>query len=147
MAKTGHFDGVIKAIDDVEETLKDEGQEDIEKRDHCKEEYLEIESTVHELNWKIENNEKTIDKQTAHIAAKTAEKAATIEAIADVTKEIEQMESERIAENEEFLNAKSDDEAAIDLLTQAKAALSSFTRSTRPSSKRLFSKSLRNRYR
>merc|ERR1719377_26615 len=62
MAKTGHFDGVIKAIDGVEDTLKDEGHEDIEKRDHCKEEYLEIESTVHELNWKIENNVAKIDK-------------------------------------------------------------------------------------
>merc|ERR1712032_1329026 len=56
-AKSGHFDKVIKAIDDVIQTLKDEESEDIEKRDECKEKYQEIDSTVKDLEWKIEKNE------------------------------------------------------------------------------------------
>merc|ERR1719359_2809673 len=126
MAKAGHFDGVMKAIDEVMQTLKDEGQADIDKRDQCKEEYLKTTSTMKDLTWKIKNNHAKINKLAATIEAKTKEKAETIEAIADVSKNIADMEAQRIAENEEFLNAKSDDEAAIELLSAAKDALTKF---------------------
>merc|ERR1719399_2397129 len=36
---TGHFDAVIKKIDEVIQTLKDEEKEDIKQRDWCKDEY------------------------------------------------------------------------------------------------------------
>merc|ERR1719159_1847189 len=39
---------------------------------------------------------------------------------------MEQMTAERTAENEAYINAKADDEAALDLLKAAKAALSKF---------------------
>merc|ERR1719160_1524839 len=44
----------------------------------------------------------------------------------DVTENMEQMDAERTAENEAYLNAKADDEAALDLLKAAKGALSKF---------------------
>merc|ERR1719235_2249912 len=40
--KAGHFDAVIKAIDDMVSTLKDEGEADRDKRNQCNDEYQKI---------------------------------------------------------------------------------------------------------
>merc|ERR1712228_959934 len=42
LAKVGHFDAVIKAIDQMMQTLRDEGASDIAARDECKKEYQDI---------------------------------------------------------------------------------------------------------
>jgi len=125
-AKSGHFDKVIEAIDDIIQQLKDEEEADIAKRDQCKDEFLKIESTVEDLSWKIEKNAAKIAKLEELVALREEEKAQTIEAIEDVTKEIGEMEEMRIEENAKFKKAKTDDEQAIDLLEKAKAALASY---------------------
>jgi len=125
-AKAGHFDEVMAAIDKVMQTLKDEGQSDIEKKDQCKEEYLKTHSTSKDLEWKIKKNNAKIDKLEKAIALRKGQKAKTIEEIADVAKQIDDMENQRKAENEAFLNAKSEDEAAIELLSKTKDVLSKF---------------------
>eukprot|EP00747_Dinoflagellata_sp_TGD_P151977 gnl/TRDRNA2_/TRDRNA2_177258_c4_seq11.p1 gnl/TRDRNA2_/TRDRNA2_177258_c4~~gnl/TRDRNA2_/TRDRNA2_177258_c4_seq11.p1 ORF type:complete len:702 (+),score=283.28 gnl/TRDRNA2_/TRDRNA2_177258_c4_seq11:74-2179(+) len=125
-SKAGHFDEVMKAIDEVMQTLKDEGQSDIEKRDTCKEEYQSIASKSADLQWKIKNNKAMIDKLEKKIALRKEEKAKTIEQIEDVSKQIADMEDQRKAENEEFLNAKAEDEAAIELLGKTKDVLEKF---------------------
>merc|ERR1719345_199928 len=45
-AKVGHFDGVIKAIDEMIKTLQDEGAADRAKRDQCLEENQKIDKNV-----------------------------------------------------------------------------------------------------
>jgi predicted nucleic acid-binding Zn-ribbon protein len=125
-AKTGHFEPVIAAIEKMIQTLKDEEAADIAKRDQCKDEYQNIASTVADLNWKIEKNEAKIDKLEQLIALREAEKAKTIEDIKVVITQIGEMENVRQEENRAFLQAKSDDEQAIDLLEQAKDALISY---------------------
>jgi predicted nucleic acid-binding Zn-ribbon protein len=126
MAKKGHFAEVITAIDEVEATLKDEGQNDIETRDHCNEEYQDISVHVKDIKWQIKTDLAHIEKLKAMINDNSKAKAETIEAIKDTTEKIAQMEAERIAENEAFLSGKSEDEAALALLTSAKDALSKF---------------------
>merc|ERR1719261_11551 len=125
-AKKGHFAEVIAAIDEVESTLKDEGQNDIETRDHCNEEYQDIAVHVKDIKWQIKTDIAHIEKLKSEIFDNTKAKADTIEAIKDVTENIAQMEAERIAENEAFLSGKSEDEAALALLSSAKDALSKF---------------------
>jgi len=127
--KSGHFDKVMTAIDEVITTLKEEEKEDIEKRDECKDKYQEIQSTSNDLEWKIEKNNAKINKLEKLIAKKEAEKTKTIEQIEDVLKNIETMEEERKEENAAFLQAKSDDKAAIELIGQAKTALAAFHKS------------------
>jgi len=124
--KSGHFDKVMKAIDEVLQALRDEETEDIEKRDECKDKYQEIESTSKDLEWKIEKNNAKINKLEKMIAKKEAEKTKTIEEIEDVLKNIEGMEVERKEENAAFLQAKEDDKAAIELIKQAKKTLAKF---------------------
>eukprot|EP00747_Dinoflagellata_sp_TGD_P140603 gnl/TRDRNA2_/TRDRNA2_176029_c2_seq1.p1 gnl/TRDRNA2_/TRDRNA2_176029_c2~~gnl/TRDRNA2_/TRDRNA2_176029_c2_seq1.p1 ORF type:complete len:355 (-),score=121.98 gnl/TRDRNA2_/TRDRNA2_176029_c2_seq1:85-1062(-) len=126
MAKKGHFAEVITAIEEVQHTLKDEGDSDISKRDHCKEEYQDISVHTKDLKWQIKTDIAHIEKLKAEINDNGRHRAETVEAIKDVTENIAQMEAERTAENEAFLNAKADDNAALDLLKAAKGALSKF---------------------
>lgn len=126
LVKSGHFDDVMKAIDEVIDTLKEEEQDDIKKRDKCKDQYQEHGVAVQELDWKIEKNDAKIDKLETLIDEKTTEREKTIEEIEDVIKEMGEMEDTRIEDHDEFKLAKSDDEAAIKLLKKAKDALSEY---------------------
>jgi len=126
LAKVGHFDTVIKAIDDMVQTLKDEGNADIQKRDQCNNQYQDIASNVADLSWKVQKNEAALDKFEKLIAMRTAEKAQTEEEIKSVDAEMAEMTKTREAEHNDFQTAKKDDEDAITLLTKAKDSLSSF---------------------
>merc|ERR1719230_2487804 len=96
------------------------------KRDQCKDEYTKIASVVADLEWKIENNLAKIEKLEKLVKEREDEKIATIQQIDEVKQQIVEMEDQRKEENQLFLEAKSDDEGAIELLEQAKAALSKF---------------------
>merc|ERR1712232_1399809 len=61
-AKFGHFEGVIKAIDEMLVTLKEEGAADLAKKTQCLDEYQDIDKTVADLEWKIKNNLAEIEK-------------------------------------------------------------------------------------
>merc|ERR1719265_2362981 len=91
LAKAGHFAEVIKAIDEVEETLKDEGQNDIETRDHCNEEYQDIAVHTKDLKWQIKADIAHIEKIKAEINDNSKHRDETIEAIKEVTENMEQM--------------------------------------------------------
>merc|ERR1719146_50360 len=122
----GHFDKVIKKIDEMIQTLKDEEQEDIKQRDWCKDEYHLNSEEKNDLKWKIKNNDARIVKLTQIIESLIEEIEATVKEIEATKAQIKQMEEERTAEHEEFQVAKSDDEAAIELLEKAKELLSSY---------------------
>jgi len=124
--KSGHFDKVIASIDEIYQTLKDEEKADVAKRDECKEKNQEITSTVNDLDWKISVNQANIGKLEKQIANREDEKTKTIEEIEDVTTQIAGMEEQRKSDHEVFLEAKSDDQNAIELLEAAKEAISKF---------------------
>jgi len=126
LAKVGHFDEVISAIDKMVEDLKAEQTADIAKRDQCVEEYHKINSTTADLKWKIEVNEATIGKLSALIEKLNGEVLETSGQIEDVKAQIVEMKDQRKAENDAFLEAKKDDEDAIVLLNQAKDAISAY---------------------
>jgi len=126
MAAVGHFDEVIKEIDNVIETLKKEAAEDIKQRDFCKEELHKNDEEQADLKWKIETNEAMIAKLEEQIAKLEADIMATAQEIADTKDQIKKMTEEREDEHEAFKEAKADDEAAIEVLGQAIAALSKY---------------------
>jgi chromosome segregation ATPase len=125
-AKFGHFEPVIKAIDEMLQTLQEEGAADLAKKTQCLDEYQEITKTVNDLDWKIKNNKAKIAKLEELIALRTAEKEETIEKIAETEEYIKDITAERKAENEAYLEAKKDDEDAIALLEDAKEALTKY---------------------
>lgn len=126
MEKSGHFDAVIASINEIIQMLKDEEAADIKKRDECKEKYQTITSNVNDLSWKISVNDANIDKLEKQIANREEEKMHTIAQIEDVSTQIAAMEEQRISDNQAFLNAKSDDTAAIELLMSARDAISKY---------------------
>jgi len=124
--KVGHFDAVIKAIDEMIKTLNDEGEADREKKNQCNDEYQKIALTVQDLDWKIKNNVAKIDKLEALIELRTKERQETIDQINDTNDYIKKITADRKAENEEFVEAKKDDEAAVALLGKAKDVLGAY---------------------
>ncbi|CAK0847848.1 unnamed protein product [Prorocentrum cordatum] len=126
-AKAGHFDEVIKAIDEmIQEIDITEEQEDEKKIDQCNNEYAKINGTMADLSWKISKNEAKIAKLTVLIEDMEKELAETVESIADTHKMVEDLNATRAQENQDFLQAKTDDEDAIDLLSQARDALAKY---------------------
>jgi len=125
-AKVGHFEAVIKAIDEMIAVLKAEGTADIAKRDQCKEEYTKTASNIANITWLIEKNVAKIDKLESLIEKRTEEKEEAIVAINETQAEIDAMTAQRHEENAEFLHAKAEDEAALALLIKARTVLSAY---------------------
>jgi hypothetical protein len=125
-AKFGHFEKVIKAIDDMIKTLQEEGAADLAKKEQCLDQYQKITKTVNDLDWKIKINEAKIAKLEKLIELRTKEKVDTIEKIKATQEYMKELTAERKTEHETFQKAKKDDEDAIALLESAKAALTKF---------------------
>jgi chromosome segregation ATPase len=126
MAKVGHFDKVIEAIDKLIGVLAKEQEDDTKKRDQCEEQYQDIAQESAKLEWKIKNNKAKIEKLTNLIEKREEEKAQTIKEIEATEKEIKDMTDERKKENAAFIQAKKDDLEAIELLEKAKETLMEF---------------------
>merc|ERR1719161_3109030 len=97
--KVGHFDAVIKAIDEMLKALMEENVADIAKRDQCKAEYQDADKTAAQLKWEIEKNEAKINKLESIIAEHEAEKAKTIQKIAETQEMIAMITKEREESN------------------------------------------------
>merc|ERR1740138_267692 len=125
-AKFGHFEDVIKAIDEMIKTLKEEGADDLAKKTQCLDEYQEIDKTVSDLDWKIKNNKAKIAKLEKLIELRTKEKEETLEKIKETKKYMKDITDERKEENDAYLQAKKDDEDAKVLLEKAKDAMAAY---------------------
>jgi len=125
-AKFGHFEGVMKAIDEMLKTLAEEGAADLDKKEQCLDEYQNIAKSVSKLDWQIKNNVAKVAKLDSLIELRTKEKEETIEKIAETNKYIKELVAERKEENEAYLQAKKDDEDAVELLEKAKAVMAKF---------------------
>merc|ERR1719491_256317 len=126
LAKAGHFDKVIKAVDDLIGVLGKEQESDTKKRDECQEQYQDNTKEQDDLDWKIKNNKAKIQKLENLIEKREDEKKQTIKEIGETEKNIKEMKAERKKENEAFVEAKKDDKAAIVLLEKAKEVMSDF---------------------
>merc|ERR1719364_668081 len=125
-SKAGHFDEVIKAIDEMMTTLQEEGAADLAKKTQCLDEYQDITKTVKDLDWKIKNNEAKIAKLEKLIELRTKEKEETVAKIKETEKYMKDITDERKEENEAYLQAKKDDEEAKALLEKAKEAFTKY---------------------
>merc|ERR1719327_1681012 len=125
-AKFGHFEDVIKAIDEMIKTLEEEGADDLAKKTQCLDEYQEIDKTVADLDWKIKNNEAKIAKLEKLIELRTKEKEAAIQKKEETEQYIKDITTERKEENDAYLAAKKDDEDAIKLLEDARDVMAKY---------------------
>merc|ERR1719159_750263 len=103
-SKAGHFDEVIKAIDEMIKTLEEEGADDLAKKTQCLDEYQEITKTVKDLDWKIKNNLAKIAKLEKLIELRTKEREETIAKIKETKQYMSDITDERKEENEAYLH-------------------------------------------
>jgi len=122
----GHFEKVFLAIDNLINQLAAEQSDDESRVKSCTDQFHEIDSAVAALDWKMENNNATLDKLGRLIDAKGKEKDALIEEMTKTQVDIKSMEVERTGENGEFTQAKTDDQKAIELLEKALTALQAY---------------------
>lgn len=120
------FGGVLKAIDDMMVTLKEEGASDKSKKDHCKQEYQGISKRVSNLGFLIQKNSATIDKIDARVEELNAEYAECEGEVTKLNEELKAMEDLRLEQHTNFQNDKADDETAINTLKETTSALSSY---------------------
>jgi len=125
-AKAGHFDTVIASIDKTIQDLKDEEAADIAKRDQCKEEITQSNSTILDLTWKIKCNEAKIDKLQRKIEEKQAMIAESRQVIKETYAYMNETTDIRTQDNSDFLQAKETDQNAIALLVQVRDTLSKY---------------------
>lgn len=124
--KAGHFDAVIQAIDTMIGTLKDEGEADSAKKNQCNEEYQNIAQTVGDLDWKLKNNEAKNNKIESLIQLRQKERQETIDQINDTGDYIKKITKTRKEEHDDFVKAKEEDAAAVQLLNTAKDAFTAY---------------------
>ena len=106
--------------------MKDEETTDIDQRDWCKETTFVKETEKGRYEYKIEKTEAKITKLTVTKEELEDAIVATDAEILVTHEELGEMEATQTAENGAFLQAKSDDEAAIGLLGVAIGHLSAF---------------------
>merc|ERR1719350_1647382 len=122
----GHFDEVIEAIDKMVATLKEEEADDLKQKETCEQDRaddtrsaIKTSRTMDELTEAI----MVLKDEIEEAKKDKAEKEAEVESI---KKELEELTKIRESENKEYLIAKADDEAASELVAQAKGVLETF---------------------
>jgi peptidoglycan hydrolase CwlO-like protein len=122
----GHFDEVIEAIDKMVTMLKEEEADDLKQKETCEQDRaddtrsaIKTSRTMDELTEAI----MALNDEIEEAKKDKAEKEAEVESI---KKELEELTKIRESENKEYLIAKADDEAASELVAQAKGVLETF---------------------
>jgi len=122
----GPLDKVIKMIEDMIETLKEEETTDLEQKEQCEKSREEQTASARQLSVEIDDFTDEISQNTARIAelkglieTKTAE-------IAQMEKELEEAKRTREDEKAAFEAALADDKAAAELIKKAKDVLEGF---------------------
>jgi hypothetical protein len=122
----GHFDDVIKAIDEMLQTLKDEESEDIKQRDWCIEETHVETSNRDDFAYDIAQLEAKIERAEVKKKGLESDKERTETDKENLQDDMAQALADRTAENTAFGDAKEDDLKAIGLLESAITALSKY---------------------
>lgn len=118
--------GVIKEINKLLEDLEVEQQTDTETYDNCKEEEHKLQLEIDNRTHTIKRYDVKLDQLNSKVEALQKEIVEASEDVADILSMQEKATAQREAENKEFTGEKEDDEAAVGILTDAKAELSKF---------------------
>lgn len=118
--------GVIKEINKLLEDLEVEQQVDTETYDNCKEEEHKLQLEIDNRTHTIKRYNVKLDQLDSKVEALQKEIVEASEDVADIIAMQEKATEQRNSENREFSGEKEDDEAAVGILTDAKAELSKF---------------------
>merc|ERR550514_2233201 len=120
------FEKIIKLIDELVATLKEEQKEDDAKKEWCEEELDKTEDTKKVLQNKVSDLETAIDDASESITNLKAEIEALDDGIRALDKEVAEATDNRKEEHDEFEATSAANAAAVDLLKFAKNRLNKF---------------------
>jgi len=126
LIRRGHFDDVIANIEKMLAELKQEGLDDVIQRDWCIGEQHFNEDLKSRKEYDISQIQAKIERAEQAHAAMEKKKERTQEQIQELVEMMEQAELDRAAESKSYSEDKADDETAIQLLTDAIAALAEY---------------------
>mmetsp|Transcript_110971 Transcript_110971/g.192133 ORF Transcript_110971/g.192133 Transcript_110971/m.192133 type:complete len:692 (+) Transcript_110971:79-2154(+) len=124
--KTVGFEKVIKMIDEMVATLKTEQLDDDNKKEYCAAQFDSTEDKMKVLKGTISDLEPKIADTEDSISTLAAEIKDLQAGIASLDKSVAEATAQRKAENEEFVELMSSDNAAKELLAFAKKRLMKF---------------------
>merc|ERR1719174_967997 len=120
------FDKIIKMIDDMVALLKEEGQEDANKKEYCEEQFDQTDDKKKELERALSKLEKSIDEAKETVATLTDDIAGLEEGIVALDKSVAEATEQRKEENSDYTTLMASDSTAKELLAFAKNRLNKF---------------------
>jgi len=120
------FSKVIKMIDNMVATLKQEQQDDNDKKEYCEMQFDQADDKKKGLERSVSNLEKSIAKEKEAIATLTEEIKALEDGIVALDKSVAEATEQRKEENQEYTELMASDAAAKELLGFAKNRLNKF---------------------
>merc|ERR1719324_401595 len=125
-AKKVDFSKVVKMIDEMVGVLKQEQQDDNDKKEYCETQFDLADDKKKGLERSVSNLEKAIAKEKEGIAALAEEIAALEAGIVALDKSVAEATEQRKEENAEYSELMASDGAAKELLGFAKNRLNKF---------------------
>eukprot|EP00397_Hematodinium_sp_SG-2012_P018030 GEMP01018454.1.p1 GENE.GEMP01018454.1~~GEMP01018454.1.p1 ORF type:complete len:691 (+),score=169.77 GEMP01018454.1:40-2112(+) len=122
----GHFDDVIKMINDMVSVIRKEDQDDIDAKDTCDREYAALKSESGDLAHYAEKNANLIEALQRKAESIQKRLDETQQEIDTTNDEIEKALEERTSQKNEFEKSLQDDKDAARLIGQAVVTLSAF---------------------
>lgn len=123
LALGGHFEDVIKAIDEMIEKLKEEGQEDEDIVDECKKDLHDDTSESAKITHTIDGLNDQILALIDEIKSLETEIKEKHEMIAEIEESVKQATLDRKLEHAQWKKTDADDSAAMILVEQAQKVL------------------------
>merc|ERR1719333_1583900 len=122
----GRFEKVEKAIDKMIEDLHAEENEDLEIKENCEADRMKNTKVAKKKSQEIDDKTAFISRKNAQIATLKTKIANLVKNIKDMNMQISEAKAMRDAENAEFKVAKGDDVAAKGLVEKTKTVLMKF---------------------
>jgi len=126
LGKKVGFEKIIKMIDDLVETLKQEQKDDEEQKEWCLQEFDVSEDKQKELKHKLDDLTVAIDETTNGIDTLKGEIKALSDGIVALDKMVAEATETRKTEHAEFVETSAQNNAALQLLEVAKNRLNKF---------------------
>lgn len=117
---------MLKAIDEMMETMNVEAKSDKDKKDHCTAEYQSIGKKVNNFAFLIQTNAAKIEEIEAKIHKLNDARAKAQKEIEEINAELDEMSATRLEQHALFKSDQADDELAIKVLAETAAALSKY---------------------
>jgi len=122
----GHFDAVIKSLDDMVSDLAEEAGEDVKTKEKCEADRMKNSRLAKVTSQQIDDITALVARKNAAIAERNAKIAKANKNIAAMEEQIRVAQEQRSEENNEFEAKKADDVAAKALVDKSMTVLKKF---------------------